>query len=103
MAAHPGSLGAVRFSGAPVYVDETLVGRTNLVTGANRDGFHLRGVDVQRDILGASTARLVDLRTVRSGERCAECGEVLQSFPALEVGHIFKLGRRYAEQLGATV
>jgi prolyl-tRNA synthetase len=96
MGAHPGSLGAVRFTAAPVLVDASLVGRTELVTGANRDGFHLRGVAVDRDILAASCARPADLRTVRAGEACPACGEPLESFPALEVGHIFKLGTRYA-------
>jgi prolyl-tRNA synthetase len=103
MGAHPGSLGAVRLTVAPVLVDQSLVGRTNLVTGANRDGFHVRGVDLKRDLLEGSHARLVDLRTARSGERCPACEGVLESFPALEVGHIFKLGTRYTERLGATI
>ena len=103
MGAHPGSLGAVRLTVAPVLVDQSLVGRTNLVTGANRDGFHVRGVDLQRDLLDGSHAQVVDLRTARAGERCPACEGVLESFPALEVGHIFKLGTRYTERLDATV
>jgi prolyl-tRNA synthetase len=126
MGAHPGSLGAVGFTKAPVLVDEALAERPNMTTGANRDGFHLRGVDVRRDVLrgggggtdgagdadgtdgtgsaaGANNARVVDLRAVKVGEACVRCGNALQIFKALEVGHIFKLGTRYAEKLGASV
>jgi prolyl-tRNA synthetase len=103
MGAHPGSLGAVNFGSATVLVDRTLQGRTNLVTGANRDGFHLRGVDLERDVLQRPHARLADLRTMRGGEGCPECVGVLDCFPALEVGHIFKQGTRYTARLGATV
>jgi prolyl-tRNA synthetase len=102
MGASAGSLGAVRFRGAPVYVDEALAERTNMVTGANVDGFHLRGVDVGRDLLGHG-ARLADLRSVEAGEGCPRCGGRLDVYKALEVGHIFKLGTRYSAVLGATV
>ncbi len=103
MGAHPGSLGAVAFDAAPVYVDLTLESRVGMVTGANRDGFHLRGVDVARDVLRGSRSKLADLRTVRAGERCANCDGTLETFSALEVGHIFKQGTRYSACLGATV
>jgi prolyl-tRNA synthetase len=103
MGAHPGSLGAVRFRHALVLVDTSLQGRTEMVTGANRDGFHLRGVDVDRDLLELDNARVADLRAVRSGEGCPECDASLQTFAALEVGHIFKLGTRYSEHLGAMI
>jgi prolyl-tRNA synthetase len=102
MGAHAGSLGAVGFDSAQVLVDASLAGRTNMVTGANRDGFHLRGVDLARDIL--PNASLADVRTVRAGEGCPECADgVLVAFPALEVGHIFKQGTRYSGRMGATV
>lgn len=103
LAAHPGSLGAVRFTAAPVLVDESLQERTNMVTGANRDGFHVSGVDVQRDLLDFGDARLADLRVAQAGEACPHCQGKLESFEALEVGHIFKLGTRYSARLGATV
>jgi prolyl-tRNA synthetase len=103
MGAHAGSLGAVQFDAAPVVVDQTLVGSSNMVTGANRDGFHLRGVDLARDILGGSRTRLADLRTVRSGDGCPACSGVLDAFSALEVGHIFKQGTRYSARMGATI
>jgi prolyl-tRNA synthetase len=102
MGAHAGSLGPVGFSAAPVLVDHALAERTDMVTGANQDGYHLRNVDVARDVL-TSKARLADLRTVRSGEGCPACGAELEVFRSLEVGHIFKLGTRYSERMGASV
>jgi prolyl-tRNA synthetase len=103
MGAHPGSLGAVGFDAALVLVDSAVADRVEMVTGANRDGFHLRGVSVQRDVLTGEHARVVDLRMVGPGESCPNCGAPLESFSALEVGHIFKLGTRYSERMGAYV
>ena len=102
MGARPGSLGAVGFTGAPVLVDLLLTERTAMVTGANDDGFHLRDVDVARDIL-AHGARPTDLRTVQDGEGCPTCDGTLDLFKALELGHIFKLGTRYSVALEANV
>ena len=103
MGARPGSLGAVGFSRAPVFVDPSLADRRDMVTGANEDGFHLRGVDVRRDVLTGPHARLAELRTVRAGEGCPRCDGTLDVFKALEVGHIFKLGTKYSESMKATV
>jgi prolyl-tRNA synthetase len=101
MGAHAGSLGAVAFTGAPVFVDTALAERTNMVTGANQDGFHLRGVDVRRDLLGHG--KLAELRTVQAGEGCPRCDATLDAFKALEVGHIFKLGTKYSASMKANV
>jgi len=101
MGAHPGSLGAVRFTKAPVFVDPSLADRTNMVTGANEDGFHLRGVDVRRDLLAHGT--VADLRSVKAGEGCPRCDGTLDVFKALEVGHIFKLGTKYSDSMKAAV
>jgi prolyl-tRNA synthetase len=101
MGALPGSLGAVGFSGAPVLVDPSLAGRTNMVTGANQDGFHLKGVDVRRHLLGHGT--LAELRSVQAGEGCPRCDGALEVFKALEVGHIFKLGTKYSVSMKASV
>ncbi|HET9594741.1 MAG TPA: proline--tRNA ligase [Anaeromyxobacteraceae bacterium] len=101
MGARAGSLGAVRFTRAPVYVDPSLAERRDMVTGANEDGFHLRGVDVKRDVLGHG--KLADLRTVQAGEGCPRCDGTLDVFKALEVGHIFKLGTKYSDSMKATV
>ncbi|SEF23498.1 prolyl-tRNA synthetase [Amycolatopsis pretoriensis] len=100
LGAAPGSLGAVGVTGVPVLADEVLRGRAHLVTGANRDGYHLRGVDIARDIV---VDRWADLREAADGEGCVRCGQPLGLLKAVEVGHIFKLGRRYTELLDATV
>jgi prolyl-tRNA synthetase len=100
MGALPGSLGAVGVTGLSIYADPALTGRSNMTTGANVDDQHLRGVDVQRDI---DVSSWVDLREVKAGEPCINCGTPLEVVKAIEVGHIFKLGRRYAEAFGVTV
>ena len=100
LGAHPGSLGAVGVD-LPVVADPALRGRCNMVTGANLDDFHLRGVDVERDI---SVGRWLDLRSVNDGEVCGGCPDGrLSVSTVIEVGHIFKLGTKYSEALGATV
>ena len=71
-----------------------------MVTGANRDDWHLRGVDVERDI---KVAKWASLRTVRENEPCPRCGTALQLWKGIEVGHIFKLGTKYAVAMGAIV
>ncbi len=96
--AHPGSLGAVRVKELPVYADETLRGAANMTTGANEDGFHLRQVEIGRDI---AVSKWSDLRLVRAGEPCAQCGQPLKIRRAIEVGHVFKLGTKYSEALNA--
>src|SRR4051812_3056834 len=102
MGAKPGSLGGVGLAGKAlrVFIDNRLAGLTGLVTGANRDGYHLRNVSVPRDLAHAVSA---DLRTVNAGEPCPRCGSPLTVGKALEVGHIFKLGTRYSESMGARV
>ena len=109
LGAHPGSLGAVHLKQSIkdpenkiiVVADEVLKGRTNMTTGANRDDFHFRGVDVNRDI---SVDVWSDIRTVMEGEGCATCGNgKLEVSKALEIGHIFKLGTKYSESMGASI
>jgi prolyl-tRNA synthetase len=93
--ADPGSIGPVGFTG-PILADETLrVGQ--FVVGANRTGWHLRGAEHGRDF----EARFADIREPREGDACPKCGGLLRFQTALEVGHIFKLGTRYSEPLGA--
>jgi prolyl-tRNA synthetase len=93
--ADPGSIGPVRFSGE-VFADETLR-EGQFVTGANRTGWHLRGVEQGRDY----KARFADIRQPREGDSCPKCGGKLRFQVAVEVGHIFKLGTDYSEPLGA--
>jgi len=100
LAASAGSLGAVGVTGRRILADLALRGRSGMLTGANRDEFHLRGVDVERDI---PSAEWLDLREAQAGEACQLCDAPLEVCKAIEVGHIFKLGTRYSEMLGATV
>src|SRR3984957_4393821 len=96
--ARPGSLGAVGVKDLPVYADETLRGAANMTTGANEDGFHLRQVDIERDI---TVKKWSDLRLTRAGEPCIKCGQPLRIQRAIEVGHVFKLGTKYSEAFNA--
>ena len=98
LGAHPGSLGAVGVNGIPVYADRQLKQAAGMTTGANKDGFHIRNVNVARDL---SQVQFLDLRTVREGELSAE-GQPLKIRRAIEVGHVFKLGTKYSEALGAS-
>jgi prolyl-tRNA synthetase len=98
LGAHPGSLGAVRFAKLPIYADEQLRGAVGMTTGANEDGFHFRHVSMERDI---KVTQWADLRLVKAGEGCPACGKPLQIRRAIEVGHVFKLGTKYSEALGA--
>src|SRR5919197_762202 len=91
-----GSLGPVG-AAVEVVADEALR-EGQFVAGANRDGWHLRGVEAGRDY----EPRFADVREVREGDRCPNCGGALRLQVALEVGHIFKLGTRFPEALGAT-
>jgi prolyl-tRNA synthetase len=100
LGASAGSLGAVGLTHLKVVSDEALRGRRNMVTGANQDDFHMRGVDVERDL---EVSAWLDLREVRGGEACPMCDADLRVEKSIEVGHIFKLGTRYSEVLGATV
>ena len=100
LGASPGSLGAVGVTDLPIIADLALQGRRNMTTGANVDDMHLTGVDVGRDI---AVGRWADLREVRAGEPCPRCGAPLEIIRAIEVGHIFKLGRKYTTTLGVSV
>ena len=96
--ADPGSLGPVGVDPGMVRIvaDPTLrIG--HYVTGANRDGFHLRGVVLNRDF----TAEVADIRTVLPGEGAVDGSGPLDLVPVIEIGNIFKLGTKYSEPLGA--
>jgi prolyl-tRNA synthetase len=100
LGALPGSLGAVGVAKLAIYADEALRGRREMTTGANEDDFHLRHVDVSRDL---PTVKWADLRNARAGEACANCGRPLETRKTIEIGHIFKLGLRYSDPMGARV
>jgi prolyl-tRNA synthetase len=91
-----GSLGPVGFDGD--VVADFALREGQYVAGANRDGRHLRGVEAGRDF----APRFADLRTSAESDTCPVCGGALGFQTAIEVGHIFKLGTRYSEPMGAT-
>jgi prolyl-tRNA synthetase len=95
-----GSLGAVGVMDHYIIADESLRGRSNMVTGANEDDFHLRGVDIERDV---SVNAWLDLREVEDGDACPMCAKSLAVFKTIEVGHVFKLGTTYSEAFEAKV
>ena len=103
LGAHPGSLGAATSTRKDltikVIADEALRGAKGMTTGANEDGFHLRHVEIDRDITVDVWA---DVRTVRAGELCVATGQPMKIRRAIEVGHVFKLGTKYSEKLNAT-
>ncbi len=100
MGANAGSLGAVGVTKHKILADLALQNRANMTTGANEDDHHWRGVNLARDI---KVTQWIDLRTVAEGEGCPKCDGTLRIGKALEVGHIFKLGTKYSEAMGARV
>jgi prolyl-tRNA synthetase len=88
-------------NGKPVLlVDKALEGRSNLIGGANKQDYHLKNLTPGKDFQPTSYA---DLRAVRAGEACPNCGRALRIDTAVEIGHIFKLGYRYSESMGLRV
>jgi len=83
-----------------VLVDVALKDRKNLVSGANKKDYHLKNVTPEVDF---ELDQWVDLRNVEAGEGCPKCGEPLTVAKAVEIGHIFKLGYKYSQSMGARV
>jgi prolyl-tRNA synthetase len=97
--ASAGSLGPVGVNRLEILADEALRGRRNMICGANQDDFHLRNVTPDHDF----QARYLDLRSAEAGDACLDCGTALELKKCIEIGHIFKLGYRYSESMGARV
>jgi prolyl-tRNA synthetase len=103
-----GYLGPIGLEAAPhprkpgvlVVLDAALEGRTNLIAGANKEEYHLRNVTPGRDF---KPTVIADIRNINEGELDPIGGEPLRLGKAVEIGHIFKLGYKYAESMGATV
>ena len=81
-------------------LDKALEGRTNLIGGANKEDYHLKNLTPGTHF---HPTAYVDLRAVTAGEACPNCGSALRIDSAVEIGHIFKLGYRYSESMGARV
>ncbi len=86
--------------GPILIVDDALKGRTNLISGANKEDFHLKNVTPGVNFEPTAYA---DLRAVVAGEGCPKCGTELRIDTAVEIGHIFKLGYKYSESMGVRV
>ena len=97
--AEAGSLGPVGVTNMKIVADQALVGRRNMIAGANKDDHHLRHVTLGEDF----QAEVHDLRQVVAGDRCLKCGGSLEVRKTVEVGHIFKLGYKYSESMGLRV
>jgi len=103
-----GYLGPIGIEAAPhpkkpgtlVILDKALEGRTNLIAGANKEEYHLRNVTPTRDFKPTLVA---DVRNINEGELDPLGGQPLRLGKAVEVGHIFKLGCKYTESMGASV
>jgi len=97
--AEAGSLGPVGVQNMPILADQALLGRQNMIAGANKDDYHLRNVTLGEDF----QAEIHDLRQVAPGDACVTCGAPLEVRKTVEIGHIFKLGYKYSESMGVRV
>ncbi len=94
-----GSIGPINLKEKINVVADLLLKDANgLVSGANKDGFHLKNIDFSRD---CRIDAFHDFRTVKEGEKCPNCENALRVVKAIELGHIFKLGTKYSDALGA--
>jgi prolyl-tRNA synthetase len=94
-----GSIGPIGLEGFRVIADKRLEGAANLISGANKNDYHLRNIDLKRD---AKVDAYYDMRTALAGEPCAKCQKPLRVVRAIELGHIFKLGTKYADAMKAS-
>jgi prolyl-tRNA synthetase len=90
-----------KHEGKPVLlVDKAIEGRANLIAGANKEDYHVKNLTPGKEFHPTAYA---DLRAVTAGDACPNCGKALRIDTAVEIGHIFKLGYRYTESMGARV
>ena len=82
----------------PILIDYSVIDMVNFVTGANRENYHLKNVNVGRDF---KVEAFTDLRIVNSGDPCPRCGESIKIARGIEVGHVFKLGTKYSKAMKA--
>jgi prolyl-tRNA synthetase len=97
--AEPGYGSPLGVEGALVVADDAIVGSSNLVAGANEEGYHYMHVNYGRDFEADVVA---DLASAEDGSPCPDCGGAMRAERGVEVGNIFKLGTRYSETLGAS-
>jgi prolyl-tRNA synthetase len=81
-------------------LDSALVGRRNLIAGANKEEYHVKNLTPGETFEFTASG---DLRSVNEGEGCPNCGHPLKVGKAVEIGHIFKLGTKYTQSMGSRV
>ena len=93
-----GFIGFVNLKNIDFFIDNELKGETNMLLGANEKDYHLIGINV----VNLNESRFKDLVQVKENDICACCGGTLKFSKGIEVGHIFKLGQKYAKPMNAT-
>jgi prolyl-tRNA synthetase len=96
--ADAGSIGPIGLNGFTIIADKRIEGANGLISGANKNDYHIANIDLQRDV---KVNAYHDLRTVQAGEPCPSCSKPLRVINAIELGHIFKLGTKYSDALKA--
>jgi len=96
--ADAGSIGPLGLQGFKIIVDKRLEGANNLISGANKNDYHIGNIDLHRDV---KVDGYYDLRTINAGEPCPKCNKPLRVINAIELGHIFKLGTKYSDAMHA--
>ena len=94
-----GSIGPIQLKGFRIIADKRLEGANGLISGANRNDYHIANIDLMRD---ANVDGYYDLRSIEAGEPCPTCSAPLKISNAIELGHIFKLGTKYSDSLNIT-
>ena len=93
-----GFAGPIGIKADYLFIDKEVADQNNLVIGANKDEYHIQNANYGRDFEGT----VGDFRNVTVGDKCTKCGNDLEIARGVEVGHIFKLGTKYSEAMGAT-
>lgn len=93
--ASPGSCGPIGLK-IPIYADNSIEAHKNYIVGTNQDGFHFKNVNHNRDY---QIEKFFDLRMAKEGDRCPESDGRLKAYRGIEVGHVFYLGKKYAEKM----
>ena len=96
----PGALGEEHSSGIRYVVDPRIVAGTAWITGADQPGTHVAHLVAGRDFTADG---VIEAAEVHAGDPCPLCSSALEMARGIEIGHIFQLGRKYAEALGLTV
>lgn len=94
-----GFAGPVGLKGIEIIADSAVAEMSNFISGANQPDMHMLNINIDRDF---KTDRVADIRRVIPRDRCPKCERELSFTRGIEVGHVFKLGTKYSQRLGAT-